>query len=426
MAVNATAVWRIRPSGSNTNGGGYDAGIAGAGTDYSQQNAAQATGSHGTAAGTATFTDTVAANFTAAMVGNALWIASGAGFTPGAYFIVTFNSATSVVLDRSPGTGTVAVWAVGGGWADFTNVNSGPLVPGNTAYVVGSGIPNPSSYTFDYTPGSTCTVPAGNTSAGVVTIAGDPATPSFDGTASGGLPCIKVGGNFFLSTNDVTYKNLYMVMSGGAGSLGIFQFSGNCSLLFSVCDEVTFDFPVVGDGNNGGFILGCEFFSSTGGAATHANPAINITDFNFIVRHCNIHDWNGPGVQTTKGGDFEHNIIAKCAGYGISNNHTDEQFGVIANNTIDGNTGDGIQTGTLMTQIYNNLITNHTGAGKFGLNATSGTTAANDRLKRFIDYNSFFNNTANYNAISAGAHDTALGATPYVAQSTENYTLANP
>src|SRR5277367_6296433 len=132
MAVAASAIWRIRPSGSNTNGGGYDVASYPGGTDYSRQNSPQATGTLGTAAGTATFTDAGGA-FTSLMVGNALWIASGTGFTVGAYFVITFNSSTSVVLDRSPGTGSAAHWALGGGWADpATNTSStGPLVPGN-------------------------------------------------------------------------------------------------------------------------------------------------------------------------------------------------------------------------------------------------------------------------------------------------------
>src|SRR5271170_4168055 len=177
MAVNATAIWRVRPSGSNTNGGGYDPGISGAATDYSQQNTAQATGTLGTASGTATFTDAGGA-FTSAMVGNALWIASGAGFTVGAYFIVTFNSSTSVVLDRSPGTGTVAHWALGGGWADFwTNgASTGPAVGGNFIYILGSGIPNPTSYVIDYTAPSFIPQSAGT---GIVTFANDPSTPGY-------------------------------------------------------------------------------------------------------------------------------------------------------------------------------------------------------------------------------------------------------
>jgi hypothetical protein len=41
MAISAATVWRIRPGGDDTNGAAYDATISGAGTDYSQQDAAQ-------------------------------------------------------------------------------------------------------------------------------------------------------------------------------------------------------------------------------------------------------------------------------------------------------------------------------------------------------------------------------------------------
>ena len=147
MAVNATAIWRVRPSGSNTNGGGYDSGIAGAATDYSTQNSAQASGTHGAGSGTTTFTDSTAAAFTSAMVGNAIKIA-GQGF----YFVTAFTNASNVVVDRTLGTFSSASWSLGGGWADyFTNTTSaGPLVAGNWCLILGSGIPDPSSYTFDY------------------------------------------------------------------------------------------------------------------------------------------------------------------------------------------------------------------------------------------------------------------------------------
>jgi hypothetical protein len=41
MAVNAATVWEVRSTGSQNNGGGYFA-AGGASTDYSQQDAAQA------------------------------------------------------------------------------------------------------------------------------------------------------------------------------------------------------------------------------------------------------------------------------------------------------------------------------------------------------------------------------------------------
>jgi hypothetical protein len=97
------------------------------------------------------------------------------------------------------------------------------------------------------------------------------------------------------------------------------------------------------------------------------------------------------------------------------------------NNTIDANTGNGIVINTAdalaITNILNNIISNHTGGGKFGLTIGAGTAAANSSYASFVDYNTYYNNTSNYNAINAGPHDTALGVTPYVAQATENYTL---
>jgi hypothetical protein len=97
------------------------------------------------------------------------------------------------------------------------------------------------------------------------------------------------------------------------------------------------------------------------------------------------------------------------------------------NNTIDGNAGHGIeivdQGSVAYAVILNNIISNQVGAGKFGLTADVGTAAANTQVANFIDYNVYYNNTANYNAINASPHDTALGVDPYVASSTENYTL---
>ena len=198
MAIKSTAIWRVRPSGNNLNGGGYDPGIAGAATDYSQQNTAQASSSTGAAAqNSTTFTDT-ANPFTAAMVGNAIQIASGTNFVAGFYFIVTYNSAGSVVLDRAPataGAGSVGVYKIGGGWADFWTNTAAPLAviqPGNTVYILGSGIPNPAAYTYDYTSNQANSA-SGNLSWGYITYANDPLTPNYKAApdTTGGMPCIK-------------------------------------------------------------------------------------------------------------------------------------------------------------------------------------------------------------------------------------------
>jgi hypothetical protein len=142
---------------------------------------------------------------------------------------------------------------------------------------------------------------------------------------------------------------------------------------------------------------------------------------------CNIHDCIGPGVYNAGGGQVANNIIAKCGGYGIEIAGADAVQNIL-NNTIDGNAGGGIiittQAALATTSVFNNIISNHTAAGTYGISVSAGTVAANDMIKPLVDYNSFYNNTTNYSGLSAGAHDTAPGTTPYVASSTENYTLA--
>jgi hypothetical protein len=43
----------------------------------------------------------------------------------------------------------------------------------------------------------------------------------------------------------------------------------------------------------------------------------------------------------------------------------------------------------------------------------------------FFDYNTYYNNTADITGLAYGPHDTHGGANPYVAESSENYTLTS-
>jgi hypothetical protein len=463
MAVNATAVWRVRPSGNNLNGGGYDAGISGAATDYSQQNAAQTSGSAGTATGTTTFSDAVANSFTAAMVGNAIQIASGVGFTAGFYFVTAFTSSTTVTLDRSPGTGTVAVWKLGGGWADFwTNTTStGPLVGGNTIYILGSGTPNPSSYIYDYTaPTFTPITPTGITT---LTFANDPGTPGYKAfpDTTGGMPVIKfTGAQIFnveaASANSLVIRTLGLWFVGGAGiSAGSYVLNSAASsiaggtsavaVMGCVLDQFGFDIGMAqctGPGSQGGAIIyafGAEVFSSVSASVgTNAAFFSNYSAFNvhptILVYNCNIHDCISYGIYGTVTGSFrdftltvEDTIIAKCGVDGIYCDTYD--IVTIKNCTIDGSAGSGINFGSLIglfftETVWNNIISNHTGAGKFGINfQESAPTVAKSTL--FVDYNAYYNNSTDLsNSVPYSPHDTHGGANPYVNSAIENYTLA--
>jgi hypothetical protein len=75
-------------------------------------NASPFAGTHGTASGTTTFSDSTANGFVSGVVGNYIAIFSGSGFTPGTYFITGFTNSSTITLDRSPGTGTAASWSM--------------------------------------------------------------------------------------------------------------------------------------------------------------------------------------------------------------------------------------------------------------------------------------------------------------------------
>src|SRR5579859_1116970 len=392
MAIGNTAVWRVRQDTgvSNSNGAGYDAGISGAATDYSQQAAPQATGTHGTAAGTTAFSDTTAAAFTSAMIGNALWI-SGSGFTTGWYFCTAFTDSSHITIDRSPGTGSAATWNLGGAWADpFTNLGtSGPLVAGNQVYVRGSGSDNPTS--ADYTAGGNIfPMPAGDGVNGLIRMIGE-----------NGRPMLLNNGLLYNTAAGWWFENLYFRSSGTTlggygmirgGDTSFFTTAYNC-----VFDQNGHDCACLGgpsDINQSVRAILCEFFSSSGGSGG-ANPAIGISSLNGGIFYCNIHDCVGPGAYLGAIGTMVGCIIAKCSGDGIiADNASANQvyYGCsILNCTIDGNAGNGIKItinyALVTTNIAGNIISNHTGVGKAGINVTFGTLAPNDRMKQFVNFN---------------------------------------
>jgi len=137
MALSASIVWEVRSTGVDTNGGGFKAGATG--TDYSQQNTAQKSGvdlhMHAT---TNTKCHPNAAGVAAADVGNLIYIASGAGWTPG-YYEITVQDGADWTLDRSPsaaGNADLGTYAMGGAAGTPGMVAAG-LVAGNTVFCKG-------------------------------------------------------------------------------------------------------------------------------------------------------------------------------------------------------------------------------------------------------------------------------------------------
>ncbi len=499
MAANATAVWRVRPSGNNNNGGGFDCSISaaatgthgsftgttftdataaaftsgmagsainvtgigqylisafidasnitlsggnpgvtlsggmawtvGSGQDYSQQNAAQLSQLGVCSTATVTLTDT-GASFTTAVIGNAIRVA-GTGITTTYTFITARPSATTLTLQTSPGTtGTSVTYNIGGGWADFwTNTTSTAptLVAGNVCYILGSGTPNPASYTYDYD--ATVAFTAAASATLPITFANDPATPGYlaPSNTTGGMPCIKfhVANHLItIASNNIVLAGLWFVgtttaalkyiMSGGTFSSGI---------IGCVLDQFAFDVGLLNMAGGGAFNgIGCEVFSSVVPGAAGSQAAFNQTNTAYgsiTITGCNTHDCVGKGIISASALSSMvviNSIFAKCQSDGLS--LLNFGGGIIQNCTIDGNLGSGINgaaNASFSMSILNCIISNHTGVGKYGVDGSVNAPLA--------DYNVYYNNTADLHNAPYGPHDTHGGSNPYVGQSTENYSL---
>jgi len=439
MAVQSTALWRAGPLGNNTNGGGYDPGISGAATDYSQQNSAQAAGVNGSATATTTFIDLTAASFTAAMIGNAMYI-TGGGSTTGWYFVTAYTNSTTVTLDRSPGTVTGATWKLGGRWADwFTNPcgASTPLAQGNTVYALGSGIPNPSSYTYDYSisAGLTLNIGYGNG----VTFACDPATPNYKAApdTTGGMPVTRFnfnggGGTTPALANNETaifLTDMWMVgsASNAAGDI-MFQTQAYTTAVANGCvfDQLGQDIVFMSCDATFGYlsIVGGEAYSSSGGSGGGWAPFYtgNISSGGMTIVGCNIHNCVGNGLYLYTGQSgvvlIANTIIAFNSGDGV---YTGSSLVVQFHGcTIDGNGGNGINNLASTIFMDSNIISNHTGGGKYGI------TASSSQVFTYRDFTTYYGNTNDIGPNVLGGympHDTHGGSNPYVSQSTQNYTL---
>jgi hypothetical protein len=266
----------------------------------------------------------------------------------------------------------------------------------------------------------------------MIRFANDPATPGYKAPpdTTGGMPVIKwpSGSSFaFQNANRIRVEGFYFVCSGASAN-PCFHLGGAWVVRGCVVDQFSYDVTGIGTSANG-VAFGCEVFSSVAPGANGSRSAVSYGSIGVIFT-CNIHDTVGNGIEITSAGStIAENIVAKCRGVGIlldANTSNDTNY--IKNNTIDGNLGHGIEIGSQQRgqacAIFNNIISNHVQAGKYGLTVDAGTAAANSALAEFIDYNTYYNNTTDLNAINYGPHDTHGGSNPYVAQSTENYTLA--
>lgn len=417
--ANAGAQWRVRQSGNELNGGGFDPFVTSAGTDYSDQDAPQLSSTTGTCTvGSTTWTDT-GVTFTSAMVGNVIRISATTGGTAIAldYFVVTaFTDASNVVLDRSPCATTnitAATYRLGGAFASLksfasaatgtlgTPVLGTPVIPGNRIYIRGAGTLDPSAADYDWS-GGTWTVPNGTRSAagaGPITLIGYNGRPRID--HQGGL----LTGHW-----DVKHLSIFRKLNTTVAPFNTFS-SGNVftSAVDCIYDQNGFD-STEWYGQYGNALF-CEFRNTGGGAAGTAHVCAVQHPSNAVMG-CYFHGLRGPALSCrfstatpTSLAAFCYNTIVNNLSDGILINGTGNTFGYsVYNNTINNNGGHGINVSSGQMSnfaCFNNIISNHTGSGKFAINFVDSYQINRRLHKNVFDFNCFYGNTTKFNQVAS-------------------------
>lgn len=357
MALPAGTVWEVRAAGNDANGGGFVAGAAG--TDFSQQDAAQYGGANLAVDGAVNTKVTSAThNFVAADVGNILQVTAGAGWTQGFYQILSV-AANAATLDRSPAAvGTAGgTYAVGGALASPGKAGAG-AEGGNwiwikaATYTIASAAAN--------VPGGCVSLGARPGNADMGRVVGYGAT-----RGDGGRPTLQAGSisTFTIVTTGVgnSAENLIVDGMSRTAARGIHALNGraiNCKVLG--CTNV---------GINGGVQIlceasGCSLNVALGpltafGCWSHDNTTGNGVGIapgasNAVMIDCVASNNVGPGFSA----GFVTSRFINCTSYGNGGHGFDlnSNSGVATVEAINclayGNTGAGFNSGANNIGVY--------------------------------------------------------------------------
>jgi hypothetical protein len=238
-ALAGTVQWDVRTTGSNSNAGCFDPGVASPGTDYSQQDSPQVAFTDLVIGGTNTQLTSMLNPFSAASVGNCIHITGGTGFTTG-WYEVTSVSVTTATMDRAVGTAasTNGTGNLGGSFLTIAATLSS-AVDGNTL--------NIKSGTYTLT--STLTVGVSLYFVGYGTAHADGGTKPLITTSTNSTPLFATAANI-----GTVLDNLAMTNTASTRALGIYATSYGGSITVLNCYASGFG----GGTDNGAFIDGTD------------------------------------------------------------------------------------------------------------------------------------------------------------------------
>jgi len=402
--TNTAIVWEIRDTGNATYGGGFFAGRQAAhghdpaiSIDYSQRDSPiltldnLATDGAGTGLSTAT-----AGSFTHAMEGNLIYL-TGGGATAGWYEIVTYNSGTSVTIDRSAGLNKSNVTGnVGGAVAlDSGSLFFVQLPAGNTVYISGTQTPGGAQ--------GTAIVPTITTP---IKWIGYKAGASRTATPTGtDRPLIAMAAYGFVCPVYTLLENIRFTIDTTAGvSIGTGGYFSNCKVNGTSTAAIT----LAGSTK----VISSEVTNSGGIGITMSATPVKIFD-------CYIHDCLTSGINIGNNNNVSVHlcVIDTCAtGIAGGSGHNNE----IVDNTIYNCSTAGLSYSSGYNAIFiNNIIYVPDGA-----TGVVWTTLTNSN---FWDYNDIYapGTGTLRTLVTAGTHDISVDP-DFVDAAGGDFTPRNP
>lgn len=393
-AIHADAVWEFRASAtaSMVNGGGFNPSNATPGTDYSQQDAAEDSGTDlASADGDAVPCVVTSAthNFVDADEGNIIHITAGTGWTAGWYEVVS-TSGNAATLDRACGTDgakTNGTWYLGGALSLNSTLDDDffeQTIAGNTIWIENGS----------YSLGEALTIAKAGDATNPIKVFGYNGTRG-DNPTGANRPSINSGALVLTTGTYWVFKNIIFTGTGSSVlSAGGANHIVNCKATNTseTANRNAFLFGNAADG----ILLNSEGVSTLG-------RAVFITLNTQIIGNY-LHDSDIGILNSTTGNNYiAFNIIESNATAAISNTGAMSLMSLFMNNTLYGaetpnGTGIEFATGSTDVRLLNNII--------YGF--TTGVTHVDTQSIGFDDYNDYYNNTTDVSNWTKGSNDLAL------------------
>jgi hypothetical protein len=433
VAILASAQWWVRADGDNTNGGGFDSAISGAGTNYCDQAAAQLTLTDLATSGAGSTTLTSATGgFTTAMIGNCIRISAGTNFQTGYYFVTARTDTNTVTLDRTPssgGAGSGGSGKLGGAFASVGNFATGgtlgsaaanfgvatPLGPGHIVNVRGAGSDTPSSADYVHD-GGYWQFPDGSSSGGGGLI---------QWIGYNGRPRFHYAGILFYSLTDHYFENFYVQMTAQlfSGHGFVFVAAGMVGVRNMVLDQNGIDAVQLTVVSARDVVIKNTGVTTAGGAA-----GINAASYSGNFTDIEIVGLRGRGMTCSAYPTINNVVIRNCGSHGIVLEATGGN-GLIANIqnvTLKGNGGNGIYFNGVRpyANIQNCVLDSN---GGYGISVSANYTGtSNHNLALFKPRNcAFRNNSSGKYQNWSGEGDIDLTADPFINAAGGDFRLNN-